>query len=97
MQPNMNELVSYCLRSMEPDNIDILGCWKRNETTYPTLTMMAHDIFVVLVSTAPFESCFSSTNMILQLNATDWVQRHSNDSFAWKISLMQNNVINMHL
>jgi hAT family C-terminal dimerisation region len=50
---------------MEPDDIDILGYWKRNETTYPTLAMMARDIFVVLVSTVPFESYFSLANMIL--------------------------------
>jgi hAT family C-terminal dimerisation region len=65
MQTNMNELVSYCLGSMEPDGIDILDCWKRNETTYPTLVMMARDIFAVLVSTVLSESCFSSANMIL--------------------------------
>jgi hAT family C-terminal dimerisation region len=61
----MNELVSYCLGSLEPDSIDILGYWKRNETAYPTLAMMARDIFIVPVSTVPFESYFSSANMIL--------------------------------
>jgi hAT family C-terminal dimerisation region len=61
----MNELVSYCIGSMEPDGIDILGYWKRNETAYPTLAMMARDIFVVPVSTVHSESCFSSANMIL--------------------------------
>jgi hAT family C-terminal dimerisation region len=61
----MNELVSYCLGSMEPDGINILSYWKRNETAYPTLVMLTHDIFVVLVSTVPSESCFSSANMIL--------------------------------
>jgi hAT family C-terminal dimerisation region len=65
MQTNMNELVSYYLGSMEPDGIDILSYWKRNETAYPTLVMIAHDIFVVLLSTVPFESCLSSANMIL--------------------------------
>jgi hAT family C-terminal dimerisation region len=65
MQRNMNELVSYCLGSMEPDGIDILVYWKRNETAYPTLAMMARDIFVVPVSTIPSESCFSSANKIL--------------------------------
>jgi hAT family C-terminal dimerisation region len=65
MQINMNELVSYCLGSMEPDGIDILGYWKRNETAYPTLTMMVRDIFVVPVSAVPSEFCFSSANMIL--------------------------------
>jgi hAT family C-terminal dimerisation region len=65
IQTNMNELVSYCLGSMEPDGIDILDYWKRNETAYPTLAMMARDIFVVPVSTVPSESCFSSANMIL--------------------------------
>jgi hAT family C-terminal dimerisation region len=65
MQTNMNELVSYYLGGMEPDGIDILGYLKRNETVYPTLAMMARDIVVVPVSTVPFESCFSSANMIL--------------------------------
>jgi hAT family C-terminal dimerisation region len=50
----------YCLGSMEPDGIDILGYSKRIETAYPTLAMMARDIFIVSVSTVPSESCFSS-------------------------------------
>jgi hAT family C-terminal dimerisation region len=61
----MNELVSYYLGSMELDGIDILGYWKMNETAYPTLAMMARDIFVVSVSTVPSEFRFSSANMIL--------------------------------
>jgi hAT family C-terminal dimerisation region len=65
IQTNMNELVSYCLGSMEPDGIDILDYWKKNETAYPTLAMMAGDIFAVPVSTVPSESSFSSANMIL--------------------------------
>jgi hAT family C-terminal dimerisation region len=64
-QMQTNELVSYYLGSMEPDGIDILGYWKRNETAYPTLAMMARDIFSVPVSTVPSESCFNSANMIL--------------------------------
>jgi hAT family C-terminal dimerisation region len=65
MQTNINELVSYYLESMEPDGIDIFGYWKRNETAYPTLAMMARDIFALLMTTVPFESCFSSANRIL--------------------------------
>jgi 2-polyprenyl-3-methyl-5-hydroxy-6-metoxy-1,4-benzoquinol methylase len=65
IQINMNELVSYCLGSMKPDGIDILGYWKRNETAYPTLIIMARDIFVIPVSTVPSESYFISANMII--------------------------------
>jgi hAT family C-terminal dimerisation region len=65
MQINMNELVSYYLGSTKPDGIDILGYWKMIETAYPTLVMMARDIFVVPVSTIPSELCFNSANMIL--------------------------------
>jgi hAT family C-terminal dimerisation region len=65
MQTNMNELVSYCLGSMEPDGIDILGYWKMNETIYLTLAMIVCDIFTVPVSTVPSESYFSSANRIL--------------------------------
>jgi hAT family C-terminal dimerisation region len=36
-----------------------------NATTYPTLTMMAHDVFAVPVSIVHSESCFSSANKIL--------------------------------
>jgi hAT family C-terminal dimerisation region len=50
---------------MKPDGIDILGYWKRNEITYPTLIMIARDIFTVHVSIVPSESYFSSANMIL--------------------------------
>jgi hAT family C-terminal dimerisation region len=61
----MNELVSYYLGSMEHYDIDILGYWKMNETAYPTLVMIARDIFAVPMSTIPSESCFSSANRIL--------------------------------
>ena len=64
-QINNNELLSYCLGSMEDDGIDILEYWKRNAVAYPTLTMMARDVFAVPVSTVPSESCFSSANRIL--------------------------------
>jgi hAT family C-terminal dimerisation region len=50
---------------MEGDKIDIFNYWKRNIIVYPSLTMMAHDIFIVSMSTNSFESCFSSTNRIL--------------------------------
>jgi hAT family C-terminal dimerisation region len=50
---------------MEPNGIDILDYWKRNENAYPTLAMMARDIFVVPVSIVPSESCFSLANRIL--------------------------------
>jgi hAT family C-terminal dimerisation region len=64
-QINNNKLSSYCLRSMEDDQIDILKYWKRNATVYPTLAMMARDVFAVLVLTVPSELYFSSANRIL--------------------------------
>jgi hAT family C-terminal dimerisation region len=50
MQININKLVSYCMRNMESKDIDILNYLKRNETVYPTLVMMARDIFTVPMS-----------------------------------------------
>jgi hAT family C-terminal dimerisation region len=50
---------------MKDDQIDIPEYWKRNATAYTTLAMMMRDVFAVLVSTVPSESCFSSTNGIL--------------------------------
>jgi hAT family C-terminal dimerisation region len=64
-QINNNELLSYYLGSMEDDQIDILEYWNRNATVYPTLAMMVCDVFAMPVSTIPFESYFSSTNMFL--------------------------------
>jgi hAT family C-terminal dimerisation region len=64
-QMNNNELLSYYLGSMEDDRVDIMEYWKRNAAAYPTLAMMARDVFVVFVSTVPSESYFSSANMIL--------------------------------
>jgi hAT family C-terminal dimerisation region len=49
----------------ENEDVDIMMWWKRNVRGYPTLTMMARDVFVVPVSTVPSESCFSSANRIL--------------------------------
>jgi hAT family C-terminal dimerisation region len=51
---------------MKPDSIDILGYWKRNETAYPTLAMMACDIFTMPMLTVSSESYFSSANRILK-------------------------------
>lgn len=62
---NTNELTSYCLARREDEDIDVMEYWKKNASAYPTLTMMARDIFAVPVSTVPSESCFSSANRIL--------------------------------
>lgn len=49
----------------ESEQVDIMAWWRRNGTAYPTLAMMARDVFAVPVSTVPSESCFSSANRIL--------------------------------
>ncbi len=64
-QGNTNELISYCLGTNENEGVDFMDWWRRNATAYPTLAMMARDIFAVPVSTVPSESCFSSANRIL--------------------------------
>ncbi|KAJ4747750.1 Zinc finger BED domain-containing protein RICESLEEPER 1 [Rhynchospora pubera] len=62
-----NELSSYTglPTNLEDESIDILDYWKRHSSAYPTLAMMARDIFAVPVSTVPSESCFTSANRIL--------------------------------
>jgi hAT family C-terminal dimerisation region len=60
-----NELLSYMSMLNENEDVDIMTWWKRNARGYPTLAMMAHDVFVIPVSTVPSESCFSSANRIL--------------------------------
>lgn len=49
----------------EPENVDVVGWWRRHARIYPILAMMARDVFAVPVSTVPSESCFSSANRIL--------------------------------
>ncbi|KAK2636805.1 hypothetical protein Ddye_031597 [Dipteronia dyeriana] len=41
-------------------NYDILSLWKLHGTTYPTLSQIARDIFVILVPTVASESAFST-------------------------------------
>ena len=45
--------------------LDVMAWWRRNRRAFPTLAMMARDVFAVPVSTVPSESCFSSANRIL--------------------------------
>jgi hAT family C-terminal dimerisation region len=49
----------------ENEDVDIMTWWKRNARGYPTLAMMARDVFAVRVSIFPSESFFSSANRIL--------------------------------
>jgi hAT family C-terminal dimerisation region len=39
--------------------------WYQVKGVFPTLAFMACDIFVVPISTVAFETCFSTTNMVL--------------------------------
>jgi hAT family C-terminal dimerisation region len=68
---------------MKLDDIEILGYWKRNKIAYPTLIMMARDIFVVPVSTVPSESYFSLANKIL----TDKCSRFGAKTFERHVCL----------
>lgn len=65
MPLNTNELQSYLSLPGSPDGVDVLDYWKKNANLFPTLTMMARDIYAVPISTVPSESCFSSANRIL--------------------------------
>jgi hAT family C-terminal dimerisation region len=60
-----NELLSYMSMLNENEDVDIMMRWKRNAKVYPTLAMMARDVFAVSVSSVPSESYFSSANMVL--------------------------------
>lgn len=64
-QTSTNELLSYMSLPREDEDVNIIAWWKRHARIYPTLAMMARDVFAVPVSTVPSESCFSSANRIL--------------------------------
>jgi hAT family C-terminal dimerisation region len=80
---------------MQLKDIDILDYWKKSETIYLTLVMMARDIFVVPMSTVPSESYFSSANRILTDKHNILAVKTFERLCAWKIDLMQNNTINI--
>ena len=65
IQTNSTELQSFFLGARTKGDIDVLEFWKVNTNTFPTLAMMARDIFAIPVSTVPSEACFSSANRIL--------------------------------
>ena len=45
--------------------LDVMAWWRRHQRAFPTLAMMARDVFVVPVSTVSSECCFGSTNRII--------------------------------
>ena len=55
----------FAMLNESDEGLDIMAWWRRHERAYPTLAMMARDVFAVPVSTVPSESCFSSANRIL--------------------------------
>lgn len=67
-QPHVATNEQMCYFSMRNENengLDVMAWWRKHERAYPTLAMMARDVFAVPVSTVPSESCFSSANRIL--------------------------------
>jgi hypothetical protein len=64
-----NELVKYLdLESVSANdliNFDILAWWKKNETTYPILSIMARDLLTAPVSSVASESAFSAGKRVL--------------------------------
>ena len=61
-----SELVTYVSMMNENEHgLDVMASWRRHQRAFPTLAMMARDVFAVPVSTVPSESCFSSANRIL--------------------------------
>ena len=47
------------------DNFDILEWWKQNETMWPVVSQMAHDILTVHISTVASEIAFSTGRWML--------------------------------
>lgn len=63
-----NELDRYLEADNLPcvnENFDILGWWKVTGTHYPTLRLIARDIFVVPITTVASESAFSTSVRVL--------------------------------
>lgn len=49
----------------ENDYFDVLGWWKLERTQYPTLTLIAHDILAIPITTVVSESAFSTSGRVL--------------------------------
>ncbi|CAL0330896.1 unnamed protein product [Lupinus luteus] len=51
----------------DEDNFDILTWWKTNPSKYRILFVVAHDVFTILVSTVPSESCFCTSGCVVDV------------------------------
>ena len=55
-----------CLTTLDtPNNLDILAWWKKNERTFPILSIMARDVLTPPVSSVASESAFSASKRVL--------------------------------
>jgi hypothetical protein len=61
--PAVMSLFDYVPATKE--NFNVLDWWKAAGTRYPTLRMIARDIYVILVSTVASESAFSTSGRVL--------------------------------
>nr|XP_043626184.1 zinc finger BED domain-containing protein RICESLEEPER 2-like [Erigeron canadensis] len=64
---SISELQKYLDESLEDDSsmFDILAWWKVNSPRFPTLSLMARDLFAIPVSTVASESVFSTSGRVL--------------------------------
>ncbi|XP_072076244.1 uncharacterized protein [Arachis hypogaea] len=53
--------------TVEDENFDILAWWKVNASKYRILSLIAHDVLGIPVSTVASESCFSTGGRVLDV------------------------------
>ena len=51
----------------ENAEFDILGWWKANSSKYKIVSMIAHDVLAIPISTVASESCFSTSGRVLDV------------------------------
>ncbi|KAM3282726.1 hypothetical protein P3S67_026371 [Capsicum chacoense] len=62
-----SELGKYLAEDIEPDSkkFDILGWWKVNESRFPILAEMAHDVLAILIPSVASECAFTTGGRVI--------------------------------
>ena len=65
MKSELDRYLEDELVPLSKENFSVLDWWKVAGTRYPTLRMLARDIFAIPVSTVALESAFSTSGRVI--------------------------------
>lgn len=89
-----NEVNNYNVDQMlfKPDkkkNLDVLGSWKANLSTFPFLSVMLRDLLTPSISTGSTESTFSKSGQIISKDRIRFAPNSIEIAYAWKTNIFK--------